>query len=271
MKPETVMPPETPAEAESGGVVRCSDLLCGDCLELMRKMPDASVSCTITDPPFGVTGMQWDKTPVWSEWWNQVNRITRGMAIVFGTLPMACDLIAANRIRFKYDMVWEKNSATGFVNADTRPMRRHENILVFCCGDETYNKQLRESESEMVKSHARRGYSCAVSEPSEHLPGLNKRPNKWNVMINPGSVLRFKSVGNRAHERKHPTQKPVALMRWLVETYSNKGDTILDPYAGSGSTLLAAKEMGRGYIGIELQPEYVAVCKQRLEIEYLGL
>lgn len=90
-------------------------------------------------------------------------------------------------------------------------------------------------------------------------------------MINPGSVLRFKSVGNRAHEREHPTQKPVALMRWLVETYSNKGDIILDPYAGSGSTLLAAKEMGRGYIGIELQPEYVEVCKKRLEIEYLGI
>lgn len=232
-------------------------------MEVMRRIPDKSVAAVITDPPYGVTANEWDVCPDWPAWWAEVRRICAGAVVMTAQQPFATDLINSNRAAFKYDWAWDKiDKYSGFLQARTRPLRRHELVLVFADGPHTYNPQMQKR----AKSYTTHRRGAKDSENYSPIPDDFGRERTHSA---PNSVLEF-----RAHctaEGGHPTRKPVALMRYLVETYTNTGDVVLDPFAGGGSTLEAAKEVGRQFIGIEREPRYVAMCERRLAGSFLDL
>lgn len=248
--------------------VGSDDLLCrivlGDCMEVMRRIPDKSVATVITDPPYGVTANKWDTPPDWPAWWKEVRRICIGAVVMTAQQPFATDLINSNRSAFRYDWAWDKiDKYSGFLQARTRPLRRHELVLVFADGPHTYNPQMQKRAKPYI-THGGEGKTC-----TNYRKGRPKDVGRERTHNAPNSVLEF-----RAHctdTDAHPTRKPVALMRYLVETYTNTGDVVLDPFAGGGSTLEAAKEVGRQFIGIEREPRYVAMCERRLAGSFLDL
>lgn len=250
--------------AESGGAVRCTDwldaIVCGDCLSVLSGMPDKSVDAVITDPPYNATEYQWDDFGNLAEWWQQINRVCRGACVLTAQQPIATDIINANRKAFRYEWVWDKvNKYTNFLNAALMPLRRHELVLVFAVGEHTYNPQKRKRATPYVSrrtaTHAPRHYA------SGNLQDVGRTvEEEW-----PHSIIEAKA--NMTIGIMHPSQKPTALTDYLVATYTNAGDTVLDPYAGSGTTLVSAKRLGRHWIGIEKDETYVETAKRRLAQE----
>ena len=203
-----------------------------ECLSGMSRLSDGSIDAIICDPPYQSIDCAWDVRLPLEEMWTEFNRVTKqdGAIVLFSQLPFAVDLINANRKMFRYEWVWEKSKAVGFLNANKMPLRAHENILVFYRRHGTYNPQFRSGKA-YERAHADRTASVY-------------RAVKGTVTTNDGAhyyprdVLRYNSIaGNSKTEpRYHPTQKPVALMEFLVKTYTNKFDTVLDATMGSGST-----------------------------------
>ena len=232
-----------------------------DCLSGMRRLADGSVDAIICDPPFQTTDCDWDVRLPLEEMWTEFNRVTKhdGAIVLFSQLPFAVDLINANRKMFRYEYVWEKSKACGFLNANKMPLRAHENILVFYRRLPTYNPQYRSGKA-YVRGHEDRAASVY-------------RAAKGKITVNDGAhyyprdVLHVNSVvGNSKTEpRYHPTQKPVALMEFLVKTYTNKFDTVLDATMGSGSTGVACMNTGRRFIGFELERKFFEAAKSRLD------
>lgn len=230
-------------------------VILGDCLVEMEKITDKSIDMVLADLPFGTTQNKWDSIIDLTKLWTQYKRIIKnnGVICLFAQTPFDKVLGNSNLEWLKYEWIWEKNKATGHLNSKKCPMKAHENILIFYNNSPIYNPQM--------------GNGKAYS--NSHKPGdsgTNYGKVKYSSVSNvttrfPRSVLRF-NVDIKAEF--HPTQKPIELCEYLIKTYSNEGDIILDNCAGSGSTLLAAKNLNRQFIGIEKDPSYYDIILKRL-------
>lgn len=231
-----------------------------DCLEGMRLIPDKSVDMILCDLPYGTTRNKWDSIISFDELWTQYERVIKdnGAIVLTAAQPFTSALVMSNPNLFKYELIWEKTQATGFLNAKKQPLRKHESILVFYNSQPTYNPQFTEGKPYTTKSNA----------------GANKGNYgkfKDNVTVNEGkrypvSVLPFKNGG----KTEHPTQKPIELFEYLVKTFTNENEIVLDNCMGSGTTAVAAVRTNRRFIGFELEREYVEIANKRLDNEIGG-
>jgi site-specific DNA-methyltransferase (adenine-specific) len=224
---------------------------CGDCLEVMKQIPDKSIDLVLTDPPYGVTQNKQDIVVDLAE----VFRVSNGVVLT-AQQPYTTDVIYKHRKYFKYDLVWNKVLTSGFLNANRMPLRTHESILVF--GDVQYFPQ----KTLGSKNHSKgKPKECANNNYGKH--NFVDNTEKLGYMKCPTSIIVFPKP--HPSVAQHRTEKPIELMRWLVKTYSKIGDTILDPFLGSGTTLVAAKELGRKAIGIEISDKYCEIAVRRIK------
>ncbi len=232
-------------------------LLHGDCLKLMREIPDGSVDLVLCDPPYGTTDCSWDSVLPFDQLWGEYDRIVKpdGTVVLFAAQPFTTQLIESNRRAFRYCWYWLKNMPTGFAFAKYQPMRRVEDVCVFYRKHGTYNPQgLQE-----VKNPRR--IRKAVREDSVYKMETLAKDYVPRFKNYPKNVLQFDS--ERGY---HPTQKPVPLLEYLVRTYTNEGDTVLDNCMGSGSTGVAVQRVGgRRFIGMEQNKVYFDIARQRIE------
>jgi len=212
------------------------------------------VDAVITDPPYGVTANRWDTES--SGFMNEALRISRGHTIVTSQQPFTTKIISENYNDFKYDIVWDKVLTSGFFNANKMPMRSHETILIF--GSGVYNPQKVKGNPNHSKGH---GYSIENSCYGAYEIAKGK-DNHGNMKF-PKSIIRYSKPHPSITE--HPTQKPVDLMAWLINTYSDADDTILDPFMGSGTTGVACVQTGRKFIGIEIEKKYFDIAVKRIK------
>lgn len=237
-------------------------LILGDCLEKMAEIPDKSVDLILCDLPYGSISCHWDVIIAFDKLWKQYLRIGKENCcyLFFGVQPFTTDLIVSNRSMFKYSLVWNKNVPTGMAQAKYRPMRYHEDVLVFYKNQPTYNPVLKER---IGAGKACYNYDHYCGE-NNHLSTLKKIKKKYNPnFVQPSTILDFKVVPNRKG-KLHPTQKPVELCEYLIKTYTNENDLVLDNAMGSGTTCLAAKNLGRQFIGIEREEKYYNIAHKRL-------
>ena len=231
----------------------------GDCLEVMRAMPDNSVDLILADLPYGTTNVEWDIPLPLTQLWGQYERLLKptGCVVLFGSQPFTSTLVLSNLRWFKYELVWDKNKCGSPGLAKVRPMKTHENVLVFAPGKTTYNPQMEKGEP-----YSRKG--AAKVRCNHHGYGFKT----GNVIENEGTRYPKSILGISrdfsAQQQVHPTQKPVPLMEWLVATFSNPGEVVLDNVMGSGSTGVAAVKLGRHFIGIEREPEYNIIAHKRI-------
>jgi site-specific DNA-methyltransferase (adenine-specific) len=243
------------------------DLRKGDCLEIMKGIPDGSIDAIITDPPYGTTACKWDSVIDFDLMWEQLYRIIKpnGAIVLFGSEPFSSALRMSNIKNYKYDWVWEKSMPTGMATSSFMPMKYHEIISVFVNkGKPTFNKILAERNKSGL---GRAKYKMqGSSHLSNHVNMVKQNPTQYNpTKVNPKTVLKFKSVPNTPKGSKlHSTQKPVALMEYLIKTYTNENETVLDFTMGSGSTGVAAKNLNRKFIGIEQDEKYFDIATERI-------
>ena len=230
-------------------------VILGDCLKVMRSIPDKSIDCIICDLPYGTTQNSWDSVIPFEPLWFQFKRIAKiNSAIVLNAAqPFTSALIMSNIKNYKYSWIWHKNKATGHLDARRKPLKAHEDICIFYEKFPTYNPQLTEGKPYTNKHKPGDNGDCygAVKESSFQNKGTRF----------PQTIIKFPVV----MRPQHPTEKPVSLCEYLIKTYTNKGDIILDNCAGSGSTLVAAQNLGRNFIGIEKENKYYEIIKERLK------
>lgn len=233
-------------------------LILGDCIERMRQLQDRSVDLVLTDPPYGITACKWDSVIPFKPMWDQIKRITKpGCAIVlFGSQPFTSALVMSNPEMFKYEWIWGKGRGTGFQIVKYKPLVSHENILVFGSGSVTYNPQMRERDEPRVSKNNGRTRQMLVSNGNAY-SATEALDQKYPI-----TELQFPN--NNQRDKIHPTQKPVELMEYLIKTYSNEDDLVLDFTMGSGTTGIACMNLDRRFIGIEKDPVYFEAAKQRI-------
>jgi DNA modification methylase len=230
------------------------DLKHGNCLDLMKDIPDASIDMILCDLPYGTTACKWDTVIPFEPLWEQYKRIIKanGAIVLFGSQPFTSVLVSSNLKMFKHSWVWNKAKAANFPQVKRHPLKVHEDILVFSQGN-SYTPIMT-----IGKTRQKGGYfteDAAISTGS---------PKKINDIYYPKTILDF-SIANNLHAGLHPTQKPVALLEYLIKTYTLEGETILDNCMGSGSTGIACLNTGRNFIGIEMDDTYFEVAKNRIE------
>lgn len=238
-------------------------LFTGDCFEIMPRLPCGSVQLILCDPPYGTTMNSWDTALPFAQLWSQYRSVLSagGTVILFGNQPFTSAAVLSNPKWFKQCLVWDKNKCGSPGLAKVRPMQTHEDIIVFAPGRTTYNPQMEPGEPYSRKSSNPEGY---VGRCNNHKYGLKPRMGFENTGERyPKSILRI-SRDFSAQQAVHPTQKPVPLMEWLIKTYSNEGDMVLDNCMGSGSTGIAALRTGRRFIGIEKDPAMAEVASRRI-------
>lgn len=233
------------------------NLFNGDCLEVMKGIPDGSVDMILCDLPYGTTKNKWDSVIPFDLLWEQYERVIkeRGMIALTAAQPFATSLISSNMSMFKYDLVWDKKMPTGFLNAKRQPLRRHELVLCFYKKMPKYNPIMREG-----KERSKGGKIYSLSDCYGNIKQA-KEKEIYNLYY-PTSILEFSNANQK--DKVHPTQKPLGLMDWLVETYTDKRETVLDNCMGSGSTGVACKNLNRKFIGIELDETYFNIAKERI-------
>lgn len=239
----------------------------GDCLEVMKTIPDKSVGAIICDLPFGTTAAAWDKIIDFQELWKQYERIIKDdrAIVLFGNGQFTYKLISSNEKLYRYKWIWYKTKRGNFVNAKNRPMTAYEEIMIFSkatTANGSLNKMLYHPQGLIEKRTVRKDNGTRFGTMA------GKRPSHQNITVSeytnyPCDVLEFPSVGKPIH----PTEKPVELIEYLIRTYSNEGDTILDNCIGSGTSGVAAIRTNRNFIGIELNEEYFKMAKKRIESE----
>ena len=231
---------------------------CEDCIEGMKSIPDGAVDMILVDPPFGTTNNFWDKQLPMSEMWEQFKRVTKHNAaiVIFSQLPFAVDLINANRKMFRYEWIWHKIMSVGFLNANRMPLRAHENILVFYRKLPTYNPQWSWSKPYRQKQYSTRRPLYSTRELWAKSDSDGRRF--------PIDVLRLKYLAGFNADVEHNTQKPVEIMEYLIKTYTNEGELVLDACMGSGSTAVAAVNTNRHFIGYETHQPFVDICNRRI-------
>lgn len=231
----------------------------GDCLELMNGIPDKSIDMILCDLPYGTTACKWDSIIPFEPLWKQYERIIKdnGAIVLTGSQPFTTDLINSNRKIFKYEWIWEKTKGGAFANANRMPMKRHENVLVFYKKQPTYNPQKTKAPEHLIDK--RKTINNSRSVKNYTYTGLRPIRKKDDGTRFPTSVIHVNSETGL-----HPTQKPVALFEYLIKTYTNEGETVLDNCIGSGTTAIACINTNRNYIGIELDEEYYNIAKNRI-------
>jgi len=233
------------------------ELIQGDCLELMKEIPDKSIDMILCDLPYGTTACKWDIVIPFEPLWEQYKRIIKdnGAIVLTASQPFTSALVMSNVKMFKYEWIWGKSKCGSPLAAKYRPMAKHENILVFGKGVVKYNPEMLEG------TPYKRDFTPA--KLNNHKFGIKgaKTDNKGTRF--PDTVLFFQQKWRR-QDQIHPTQKPVALFEYLIKTYTNEGDLVLDNCAGSGTTGVACKNLNRNYILIEKEPEYCKIADQRL-------
>ena len=244
-------------------------LMCGDSTnmeDVAALMGGKCADMVLTDPPYGTTNCEWDRTSVLDIWDCVKSVIIKNAAVcVFSQQPFTTELINRNRKQFKYDIIWNKSHSTGFLNAKKAPMRAHEIICVFYQEQPTYNPIMQEAEHAEIGRKKNSG--TKAKQYNDYIPGMEYEDTGKRY---PTDVVSFSSwngarLGDTKNATVHPTQKPIELMAYLVRTYSNENDFILDIFGGSGSTLIASEQTGRNCFIMELDPRYVDVIIDRWE------
>src|SRR5699024_9189828 len=230
--------------------------------EIMKDIPDGSIDMVLCDLPYGTTQNKWDSIIPLDELWMQYNRVIKGNGaiVLTGQSSFSARLIMSNEKMHRYNLAWEKTKAGGFLNAKRMPLQAHEDVIVFYKKLPTYNPQMTRGKPYTKK---------AVTDGDGNNYGVFNRMGK--VAINEGtryprSVLKF---SNDNHNSFHPTQKPIPLFEWLIKTYTNEGETVLDNCIGSGTTAIAALNTNRTFIGIEKEKEYVDIANERIKSSQL--
>lgn len=235
-------------------------LMKGDCLERMKEIPDESVDMILCDLPYGTTACKWDSVipfePLWEQYYRVIKR--NGAIVLTASQPFTTTLIASNIKNFKHSWVWNKRFAANFAVAKYQPLKIHEDIIVFSYGTANYYPQ-KTKRTEPIKL----GKNVSKSGSSNLQTAKPEYNGKVYTDKNPESIL-FYDTRAEGQVKKHPTQKPVALMEYLIRTYTNGGETVLDNCMGSGTTGVACANLGRKFIGIEMDDKYFEISKERI-------
>lgn len=238
----------------------------GDCLEVMKEIPDGSIDMILCDLPYGTTACSWDViipfVPLWKEY-DRISKINCAI-LLFGSEPFTSKLRLSNIENYKYDWVWIKNRGTGISTAKSRPMKGHETISVFYKKPPVYTPVMEITKSKHIFKCAEKNLKRNNTSNSDHHSLGGVYGGDFSKYIYPKSVLYYDTVNNRSKDRTHPTQKPVPLLEYLIKTYTTEGQTILDNCCGSGSTLVAARNLNRKFIGIEKEEKYFNISQERL-------
>ena len=244
------------------------NLINDDCLIAMAKLPDKSIDFILTDLPYGTTQCKWDSVIPFEPMWIELKRIIKdnGCIALFGSEPFSSHLRLSNLAWFKYDWIWEKSMPSGMATSSFMPMKYHEIISVFVNrGKPTFNKQL--AQRNKISLNRAKYKVQGSGNLSNHIALGKQPPTQYNpTKVNPKTVLKFKSVPNTPKGSKlHSTQKPTDLLEYLIKTYTNENETVLDFTMGSGSTGVACMNTNRDFIGIELNKDYFAIAKERIK------
>ena len=229
----------------------------GDCLIEMDKIPDGSVDMVMTDPPYGTTACKWDSIIPLEPMWEQLNRVIKpsGAIVMTASQPFTTTLIASNMKMFKYCWVWDKKKSSTALHAKYMPLRVHEDIVVFGKGKTEYNPQMVPKKRRIDTKNDKNGEAFGNAKV------FRKHDNKG--LGYPKTLLTISNANQ--NNRVHPTQKPVALMEYLIKTYTNEGETVLDFTMGSGTTGVACVNQNRQFIGIEKDDKYFEIAKKRIK------
>jgi site-specific DNA-methyltransferase (adenine-specific) len=236
------------------------------CEDVLPHLAAASIDLVLSDPCYGTTQLDWDIPADWAALWPELYRVCqpKALQVMFSQQPFTTDLIVSNRRRFRYELIWPKTMPTGFLDANRRPLRAHENVLLFSQEFEgtTYNPQKIRTHTKSQKT-GKRGHSEHYhrEEKTLYVPSFERFPT---------TILPAFSNSNRG-KIGHETPKPLDLVSWIILTYSNPGDLVLDPFLGSGSTSEACKRLGRRCIGVEIREQPLQVAARRLSQEVLAL
>lgn len=233
-------------------------LINGECIEEMKKLEDKSIDMILCDLPYGTTACKWDTVIPFDKLWEQYNRIIKdnGAIVLFGSEPFSSKLRISNEKYFRYDIIWEKPRILNFMAVKKQIGKCHETISIFYKKQPTYNPQYSTGEPYTRRALIRKKWEGVASEQA-YKPAYNNKTTRY-----PRSIQKFNNVNTN---KSHPTQKPIELLEWLIKTYTNEGETILDNTMGSGSTGVAAKNTNRHFIGIELDEDYFNIAKKRIE------
>lgn len=231
-------------------------LMLGDCLDRMKEIESGTVDMILCDLPYGTTCCSWDAVIPFEYLWAEYERVIKknGAIVLFGAQPFSTTLVASKLGLFRYELIWEKPNATGFLNANKQPLRAHENILVFYKSQPTYNPQ-------KTYGHERKT-TKRKDVGSEHYGKQLRNQAYDSTERYPRSVQVFSS--DKQKSNFHPTQKPVALCEFLIRTYTNESEIVLDNTMGSGTTGVACVNTGRHFIGIEKEEKYFEIAKERI-------
>lgn len=239
------------------------DLYCGDCIDIMNQLIDKNikVDAIVTDPPYGTTKCVWDNVIPFDKMWDCIKRIRKDNSpiLIFGNEPFSSILRCSNINEYKYDIYWQKERATNIFQLKKRPAKVIENISVFYKKQPTYNPQMTKHVGKKITNKIKNGKLGTLIDSS------NKKPYEYkdNGLRYPLQIIQFKR--DILSSNLHPTQKPLELLKYLIKNYTNEGDTVLDFAMGSGTTLVACKELNRNGIGIEIDENYFNVAKERLK------
>lgn len=241
-------------------MLELNKIYCGDCLELMKDIPDKSVDMVLCDLPYGTTACKWDTIIPIEPLWQEYKRVLKkeGAVVLTSAQPFTSFLVCSTHIPFKYEWIWKKSRATGFQNSKHAPMRNHESVLVFYSSRPVFNQFNLKKMNKPISSWRKNGKGGNL------LNGVNTygKDAKQEYTGFHKTVL---EIPNEHNKNAHPTQKPVALFEYLINVYTNKYETVLDNCIGSGTTAVACKKTGRNFIGIELSQEYCDMANKRLE------
>ena len=237
-------------------------LIHGDCLEILPTLTE-QVDAIITDLPYGTTACKWDEIIPLEPMWEQVKRICKGVFITTASQPFTSKLVISNINQFKCEWIWYKDNACNFIQAKNHPMKYHENIIVFGLGKITYNPIM----LDVGKSSNIGGKNTPRTKKGGFLPNeVNNIGSRKSNLRYPKTLQYFsKPKHNSYNGNLHPTQKPVALYEYLIRTYTNEGDTILDIAGGSGTTAVAAIKTNRNCILIEKEEKYFSIAQRRIK------
>ena len=247
------------------------DLRQGDCLEIMKDIESGSIDAIITDPPYGTTSCKWDSVIPFDKMWEQLNRIIKpnGAIVLTASQPFTSSLIMSNPKMFKYCWVWEKSKGGNFVHAKYQPLKNHEDVVVFSKGGSAQG-----SKTPMVYNP-----QFVDGKPYDKGIGINTKVQLLSKGMTKKDTIELKNTTGKRYpktvqkfvgdikrsDKFHPTQKPVALMEYLIKTYTNETETVLDFTCGSGTTGVACKNLNRNFIGIELDEGYFNIAKERID------
>ena len=241
-----------------------NEIIHGDCLEVMSEIPDKSIDMILCDLPYGTTACKWDTIIPFEPLWAQYERVIKdnGAIVLTASQPFTSALVMSNPKMFRYEWIWEKTIASNFLNLRRHPARKHENVLVFYKNIPTYKPRMSEGKPYTDTARVRSDGKEKDSKYLQFLKGETRKKQIDNKGTRyPSSVQKFSNPNNG---NVHPTQKPVALFEYLIRTYTNEGETVLDNCIGSGTTAIAALNTGRFFIGIEKEEKYVEIARKRI-------